>query len=143
MEIIIEAHSYIVYNYVRMRFLLVTKGDDMRCKVKLKMINKEYEDAMGFGRGIVSLLEGVEQYGSINQATKNMGMAYSKAWKIIKKTEEEMGVKLLDRAKANTSVLTFEARELIAIYKEVNDAAQKAAEEKLELFNERLKNLVK
>lgn len=115
----------------------------MRCKVKLKMINKEYEDAMGFGRGIVSLLEGVEQYGSINQATKNMGMAYSKAWKIIKKTEEEMGVKLLDRAKANTSVLTFEARELIAIYKEVNDAAQKAAEEKLELFNERLKNLVK
>lgn len=143
MEIIIEAHSYIVYNYVRMRFLLVTKGDYMRCKVKLKMINKEYEDAMGFGRGIVSLLEGVEQYGSINQATKNMGMAYSKAWKIIKKTEEEMGVKLLDRAKANTSVLTFEARELIAIYKEVNDAAQKAAEEKLELFNERLKNLVK
>ena len=84
------------------------------------------------------VLEGVEENGSINQATKNMGMAYSKAWKIIKNTEKEMGVKLLERAEANTSVLTEEARKLISIYKEMQDAAVKAANEVLEA---RLKEL--
>ena len=104
----------------------------MRCKVNVTIIGQEGKDILGFGRGIVMLLEGVEKNGSINQATKNMGMAYSKAWKIIKTTEKEMGVKLLDRAEANTSVLTPEARNLIAIYKEAQEAAAKAAAEVLE-----------
>lgn len=112
----------------------------MRCKVKLKIINTEDENALGFGRGIISLIEGVDQYGSINQATKKMGMAYSKAWKIIRQTEDEMGIKLFDRAKGNSSVLTPEARELVSIYRDVRAAAQKAAEEALA---ERIKDIEK
>lgn len=104
----------------------------MRSKVNVKIIGLEGKDVLGFGRGIVMLLEGVEKTGSINQATKNMGMAYSKAWKIIKTTEKEIGIKLLDRAEANTSVLTEEARQLIAIYKEAQEAASKAASEVVE-----------
>jgi len=110
----------------------------MRCKVNVTMIGQEGKDILGFGRGIVMLLEGVEENGSINQATKNMGMAYSKAWKIIKNTEKEMGIKLLERAEANTSVLTEEARKFISIYKEMQDAAAKAANAVLEA---RLKEL--
>lgn len=104
----------------------------MKCKVSVKIIGQEGENILGFGRGIVSLLEGVDQYGSINRATHNMGMAYSKAWKIIKTTEKEMGFKLLDRAEGNTSVLTPEARELVKLYHEVRIAAQKAAEDAFE-----------
>ncbi len=101
----------------------------MRCKANVKIIGQEGENILGFGRGIVSLLEGVDRFGSINRATQDMGMAYSKAWKIIKTTEKEMGIKLLDRAEGNTSVLTTAARELLSIYNEMHEAAQQAAEE--------------
>lgn len=103
----------------------------MRCKVKLKIINTEDENALGFGRGIISLLEGVDQYGSINQATKKMGMAYSKAWKIVKHTEDEMGIKLFDRAKGNSSVLTPEARELVSRYTKMLEQLHKKRRRKL------------
>ena len=53
----------------------------MRCKVTVKFSNSDDRDSLGFGRGIVQLLEGVEELGSINRATNAMGMAYSKAWK--------------------------------------------------------------
>ena len=39
-----------------------------------------------FGRGIASLCIGVRDTGSLNAAAKSMGMAYSKAWRIIKDT---------------------------------------------------------
>ncbi len=41
-----------------------------------------------FGPGIASLLIGVEESGSLLKAAEGMGMAYSKAWKSLKKVEE-------------------------------------------------------
>jgi molybdate transport system regulatory protein len=99
----------------------------MNCKVTLSFIADNGTGGLGFGRGIVTLLEGVEKYGSINQATRSMGMAYSKAWKIIKKTEEEFGVRLVDREGAHGSALTDEARALIGLYHDAAAAAQNAA----------------
>lgn len=55
----------------------------MRCRTIIKFRNSDDPNDLGFGRGIVQLLEGVEELGSINRATASMGMAYSKAWKII------------------------------------------------------------
>jgi len=58
-----------------------------------------------------------------------MGMAYSKAWKIINAVEKEFGVLLIARDGARGSALTPEAKEMISRYHEMNDAARKAAEE--------------
>ena len=52
----------------------------MRCRTIIKFRNSDDPNDLGFGRGIVQLLEGVEELGSINRATASMGMAYSKAW---------------------------------------------------------------
>ena len=101
----------------------------MRCRTIVKFHNGTDPDALGFGRGIVQLLEGVEEFGSINRATASMGMAYSKAWKIINSIEKEFGVRLIDREGAHGSHLTDEARTLIARYHEALDAADAAAQE--------------
>ena len=101
----------------------------MRCRTIVKFHNGTAPDALGFGRGIVQLLEGVEELGSINRATASMGMAYSKAWKIINSIEKEFGVRLIDREGAHGSHLTDEARTLIARYHEALDAADAAAQE--------------
>jgi len=101
----------------------------MRCKVIVKFSNSEDRSSLGFGRGIVQLLEGVEELGSINRATNAMGMAYSKAWKIINSIEKEFGIRLVDRDGARGSAITEEARTFIARYKEALAAADAAAQE--------------
>lgn len=95
----------------------------MRCRTIIKFRNSDDPNDLGFGRGIVQLLEGVEELGSINRATASMGMAYSKAWKIINSIEKEFDVRLIDREGAHGSHLTDEARALIRQYHEALDAA--------------------
>ena len=101
----------------------------MHCVTIVKFHNGADPDALGFGRGIVQLLEGVEEYGSINRATAAMGMAYSKAWKIINAIEKEFDVRLIDRDGAHGSTLTADARLLIDRYHEALAAADAAAQQ--------------
>ena len=98
----------------------------MHYHIKIKLYHDESADAIGFGRGIVSLLEHVEQTGSIKLATAKMGMAYSKAWKIIRKTEQEFGIALLSRNRHCGSVLTEDAKTFLAFYHQMLQAAQSA-----------------
>lgn len=100
----------------------------MHFRLTLKLQKNAAPDSFEFGRGVVMLLEGIETYGSINKATKRMGMAYSKAWRIINETENAFGVRLIERDGARGSALTDEARELIAHYREALSAAENAAE---------------
>jgi len=100
------------------------------CRVDVRLYNDD-GDHYGFGKGMVSLLEGVEKYGSINKATLKMGMAYSKAWRLIKSTEEELGVELISRDGARGSAITQEAKKLIRCYKEMNAAAKAVADKRM------------
>ena len=49
-----------------------------------------------FGRGVAELMCRVEKVGSLRAAAAEMGLAYSKAWRIIKTSEELLGIKLLE-----------------------------------------------
>lgn len=49
------------------------------------------------GAGISELLARVEATGSLRQAASDMGMAYSKAWQILRRAEEHLGFKLMVR----------------------------------------------
>ena len=73
-----------------------------------------------FGPGPVELLEKIAETGSINKAAKKMGMSYKKAWKLISLLNEHthQPVVLLQTGgkKGGGSVLTPEARQLIAFY---------------------------
>lgn len=49
------------------------------------------------GVGTFELLRRVESEGSLNRAAASMGMAYSKAWQSIRRSEETLGFALLER----------------------------------------------
>jgi molybdate transport system regulatory protein len=50
-----------------------------------------------FGPGTCELLRHVEDSGSLHQAAKVMGMSYTKAWHLLRKTEEHLGWPLVER----------------------------------------------
>ena len=73
-----------------------------------------------FGPGIATLLHRVEEYRSIRQATMSMGMAYSKAWAIIRRAEKELGFPLLITAtggrEGGGASLTAEGKQFLDRY---------------------------
>ena len=91
----------------------------MRCRTIIKFRNSDDPNDLGFGRGIVQLLEGVEELGSINRATASMGMAYSKAWRIVNEAEGQLDCKLIERDGARGSTLTPAGERAVAVYEEL------------------------
>ena len=87
-----------------------------------------------FGHGCVLLLQGIAREHSLNRAAKSMGMAYSKAWRIIKRSEELTGCKLLlsrtGGAHGGGACLTQDAEQILsdftAFRKEVDTEIEKA-----------------
>jgi molybdate transport system regulatory protein len=55
------------------------------------------QNGKAFGDGPYKLLKGVDKTGSLHKAAGHMGMAYSKAWKLIRTMEQRLGFILLDR----------------------------------------------
>ncbi|MEA5151687.1 MAG: LysR family transcriptional regulator [Oscillospiraceae bacterium] len=98
----------------------------MYCRTAVSFYKDGFDAGIGFGKGIAMLLERVDKFGSINQATRDMGMAYSKAWRILKATEAEFGVSLVSRDGARGSSLTEDARRLIELYYALNECAREA-----------------
>lgn len=96
--------------------------------IRLSILNPESESNSVFGRGIASLCLGVREAGSLNAAAKGMGMAYSKAWRIIKETEAALGIQLLNRDGAHGSTLTEEGDKLLDAYQAIDEQLQKEAE---------------
>ena len=96
--------------------------------VRLAIVNPDGKNRSEFGRGIANLCRGVRETGSLNAAAKQMGMAYSKAWRIIKDTESMLGVQLLNRDGAHGSTLTEEGETLLNTYDALSEKLQKKAE---------------
>ena len=84
--------------------------------VRLTVSNPDAEEKSAFGPGIAKLCLGVREHGSLNAAAKAMRMAYSKAWRIIKDTEETLDVQLLLRDGAHGSTLTEDGNRLLDAY---------------------------
>lgn len=96
--------------------------------IQLKLGRRGAEEA-SIGKGLIQLLEGIEQYGSINLATKEMKMAYSKAWKVINNAEERTNLKLVERNGPNGSALTREGKMLVRLFGELSRQAQFAIDD--------------
>ena len=70
----------------------------MSTKLRYTLMLRVYGEEKIFGPGIAELLERVEETHSLRKATLEMGMAYSKAWRIVKTAENALGFPLLDSA---------------------------------------------
>lgn len=79
-----------------------------------------YREDRGFGPGVETLMRLTGQYGSISAACKEMGLSYSKAWKMVKTTEEDLGFPLMEGTRGGerggSTVLTREGKEMLERY---------------------------
>ncbi|MBQ6391674.1 MAG: LysR family transcriptional regulator [Eggerthellaceae bacterium] len=105
------------------------KGPELKPVIRLAVTNSSSESNSQFGRGVASLCLGVRTLGSLNAAAKEMKMAYSKAWRIVKETESALDMQLLNRDGAHGSTLTDEGNKLLDAYLEVEERLQAFAEE--------------
>ena len=91
-------------------------------ELHLKLTVRLYTDdnQRCFGPGIATLLERVREHKSLRSAAASMGMAYSKAWRIIRTAENVFGCKMLSSSIGGKggggAVLTEEARRLLSAY---------------------------
>ena len=105
---------------------------NLKPTIRLSIMNPDAESGSLFGRGIASLCLGVRETGSLNAAAKGMGMAYSKAWRIIQDTEAALDLQLLNRDGAHGSDLTEAGNKLLDTYLAIEEKLQKEAEELFE-----------
>lgn len=68
---------------------------DVMARVRLFLKTNDSDQAVGIGLGVVKLCQGVDRLGSLNRAAQDMGMAYSKAWRIVKKNRRSTGVEII------------------------------------------------
>ena len=113
----------------RPKGLAMDQLDKLETSVRLSVRNPLSESTSVFGRGVADLCLGVRTHGSLNAAAKHMGMAYSKAWRIIKDTEEALDVQLLNRDGAHGSELTEEGSRILDTYIAINNRLQAEAQQ--------------
>ncbi len=65
----------------------------LRYSLRLRMGNRNCY----FGPGVEQILRLVDETGSLQTASAQINMSYSKAWKIVKRAERELGFKLMER----------------------------------------------
>ena len=104
-------------------------------RITLKDADRDLPGA--FGLGCVQLLEGVAMERSLNRAAKRLGMAYSKAWRIIREAEDQLDCQLLVRDGARGSSLTPAGERAVTAYRtlqtEVNELLARRTGELLNL----------
>ena len=88
----------------------------------MKLLYKIWLDNNGkaFGDGPCELLKRVGTTRSLHQAASQMGMSYSKAWRLIGTMEKRLGFSLIERkvggASGGGSLVTREGKELVKRY---------------------------
>ena len=93
-----------------------------------------------FSVGPMELLEKIETYSSIKKATAAMGMSYTKALRIIRTIEEELGFPVVISEKGGNNHgatnLTEKGKLVLAVYKEIYTDVSEYAEK---LVNKKFK----
>ena len=105
---------------------------ELHLKVTLRL--EDEEGQRRFGPGVAALLLEVRDRNSLRAAAASMGMAYSKAWRIIRSAEEAFGCKLLDSTiggrHGGGAALTAEAEELLNAYQTLRAEVETCARER-------------
>lgn len=105
------------------------KEDPLQFYMRIQVYRRERD----FGPGVSTLMRLVREQGSLSAACKEMHMAYSKAWKIINKAEEDLGFALMEGTRGGErggrTVLTPEGEEFLDRYMRFEAEAKEAVSE--------------
>lgn len=89
-----------------------------------------YNSDPSLGKGVITLLQLIQDGHSLRSASQSINMAYSKAWKIIQAAEEDLGFPLIFKQKGGAgragSTLTPEGEVILKRYLEFESASRQA-----------------
>ena len=106
-------------------------GKELYWKATLRIVDGAGERC--FGPGVAALLEGVEEKHSLRAAAISMEMAYSKAWRILRRAEDAFGCKLLQSTTGGKNgggaALTPEGAALLKAYRDYTAAVERCCAE--------------
>ena len=71
----------------------MTYKNPQKFDLKIRLYNQE----KSFGKGVYELMKKTQSFGSLSGAYKAMKMSNSKAWKILKRAEEDLDMPLVER----------------------------------------------
>lgn len=99
---------------------------------KIWLSSKEGKGIMGDGKW--KILKAIEKHGSLKAATEALGITYRRTWGDLKKIENDLGIKLLEKSRGGkdggTTVLTPEGQNLVnafdTFHNKVDDFVEKA-----------------
>ncbi len=104
-----------------------------------------YKEDKFFGPGIVELLQRVHLCHSLHKASKEMSMAYTKALKLVKEAESNLGFKLLNQKiggiSGGGSKLTQEAKQVIKLYEAFEDDIKNVADRAFDVFKTEIERM--
>lgn len=107
-------------------------------KAVTRIVFLDEEGQKFFGKGPCQLLRSVEETGSLRSAAKSMGMAYTKALRLLKNAEAGLGFALTERTTGGQdgggSRLTRQGKEWIQRYEAYCDACIQANSRLYEQF---------
>ena len=85
--------------------------------------------AHAMGPGKADLLESIEARGSLADAARELGMSYMRAWHLVGEMNEAFRQPLVElrRGAQGGATLTGEGRIVLALYREMDAAARRAA----------------
>lgn len=111
----------------------------MRAAIKITFFDDN--DEKFFGEGPYRLLFAIEKTGSLRSASQSMGLAYSKAFRMIKNAEEALGFSLTSRQAGGRSgggsTITPEGKEWLKKYEQYREACIQAGSQLyMEIFSD-------
>lgn len=111
--------------------LYAALGDKLPAPLHEGVSVRLFREEKCFGSGPMQLLELVGRTGSLHKAAAAMGMAYSKAWKMLGQLEHQWGFAMLERRPGGTggggSLLTPRAWDLLRRYRALRWETEAAA----------------
>ena len=105
------------------------EDDAPRPELRLRM-RVTVGDVIAVGPGKIALLEALDETGSITAAAKSLDMSYRRAWLLIdelnRALKEPAVATAAGGAKGGGSALTPTGRQLITLYRQIEDTALQA-----------------
>ena len=116
----------------------MNKGIHIAPTIKLSLVNKNSDAKSVLGKGVITLMRYIDEGHSLNKAAKEMNMAYSKAWRIIKNTSEALDCEQVKSTRPTGSKLTAQGKILLDLYNKMEEHLKIEAEN---YFDELVKKL--
>ena len=117
--------------------------DNINLKVKLYLEN-EQDKFMGIG--VLWLLQKISECGSLRAAALQLGISYSKAFRMVENLEQSLGMAVLSRRKGGMqrsgASLTAFGQEFILLYNAFQKECKALMEDPFEKFNKELEKLI-